>query len=475
MNRLVSSSGRWCAFRLLNVHSISRQHFHSLGVSTSITRQLNKAFPHIQSPTPCQEELIPALLAGKDVFVKDETGTGKSFGVLLAILSKYSSTDATSAPGCLFIVPHRDLAVQLYQWGQQLCASVSSKPVGSLIQLKSRGLNGMTTEDQASLLANNPPNIVIGTVGGLLDILENDAVLHQLRKVKTIVVDEADCLLDLPRKHAPRVEWKKFNRHPPQLTSLFAKLAGTPQREGGQGTKVQLVISSATMPSRIKGYIYAHSDSLFTRGEAHQVNLVARDAKPSVPARIDHYVVVALPDGTTVDLAEYEEAKGEEIKDGFQMSHGERASAGQHAMPWYILECIARVFQQERIRRALLVVKAESPMRRIVEGLRGKGVPAELLDYIGTETLAEQEGEGDKDGPRMVVCSEASVHGIDIRSLTHVFVAGAASNESIYRHIAGRVGRLGQTGRGTVITFVEGDAGERAKMGRILRRLGIEY
>jgi len=394
----------------------------------------------------------------------------------MAILSKYTSVQKASAPACLVIVPHRDLAVQLYRWGQELCPSTSVK---TPIQLIARGLSGMAVEDHVSLLVSSPPRLVIGTVGGLLDVLEDESALRQLCKVKTIVVEEVDRLLDLPRKYASRAEWKKFNRHPAQLTTLFAKLAGAAtQRNGGEETKPQLVMSSATMPSRLRGYIYTHSASLFRRGEAHQVNLVARDEKPSVPSSIDHYAIVVFPDGNTVDLGQYQDAGLEEKADGSETTTGlTRAPFEGHAMPWYILECMARVFKEEGIQRALVVVKAESPIKKIVEGLRRLGVQAELLDNLGTETLADKEGGEDIDGARMVVCSEASVHGIDIRSLTHVFVVGAASSAALYRHIAGRVGRLGQDGRGTVTSFLEGEgergARERARMGRIVRQLGI--
>jgi len=50
-------------------------HFQSLGIQSSIVNQQVNSFPHIASPTASQKEFVPALLAGKDVFIKDETGT----------------------------------------------------------------------------------------------------------------------------------------------------------------------------------------------------------------------------------------------------------------------------------------------------------------------------------------------------------------------------------------------------------------
>lgn len=51
--------------------------FKRLGVPASVAATLRAAFPEIQSPTKTQSELIPAIISGKDVLLRDRTGTGK--------------------------------------------------------------------------------------------------------------------------------------------------------------------------------------------------------------------------------------------------------------------------------------------------------------------------------------------------------------------------------------------------------------
>ncbi|KAF9651831.1 hypothetical protein BDM02DRAFT_3109913, partial [Thelephora ganbajun] len=51
-----------------------------LGVPASVAATLRSVFPHIAKPTKTQARLIPAILSGKDVLLKDHTGTGKYVG-----------------------------------------------------------------------------------------------------------------------------------------------------------------------------------------------------------------------------------------------------------------------------------------------------------------------------------------------------------------------------------------------------------
>ena len=51
--------------------------FANLGVSPSICRGLREAYPNVTHPTALQTQFIPAVLSGKDVLLKDFTGSGK--------------------------------------------------------------------------------------------------------------------------------------------------------------------------------------------------------------------------------------------------------------------------------------------------------------------------------------------------------------------------------------------------------------
>lgn len=51
--------------------------FEKLGLHPPIVASLRAAFPNVKTPTETQAQFIPAILTGKDVLLKDETGSGK--------------------------------------------------------------------------------------------------------------------------------------------------------------------------------------------------------------------------------------------------------------------------------------------------------------------------------------------------------------------------------------------------------------
>jgi superfamily II DNA/RNA helicase len=51
--------------------------FEELGVDSFVLKGAQRAFPHVETPTPLQSNFIPAVLQGRDVLIKDNTGTGK--------------------------------------------------------------------------------------------------------------------------------------------------------------------------------------------------------------------------------------------------------------------------------------------------------------------------------------------------------------------------------------------------------------
>jgi ATP-dependent RNA helicase DeaD len=176
-----------------------------------------------EEPTPIQREAIPPLLEGHDLVGQAATGTGKTAAFALPVLQDLARSAGGAGPTALVLVPTRELAEQVSQavhrYGRDLGVRVlpvyGGQPIGRQLQALQRGVD-----------------VVVGTPGRVLDHI-NRATL-QLSAVRTVVLDEADEMLDMG--FAEDIE---------------AILAETP------GDR-QTVLFSATIPPRIDAIARRH-------------------------------------------------------------------------------------------------------------------------------------------------------------------------------------------------------------------------
>jgi ATP-dependent RNA helicase RhlE len=136
-------------------------------------------------PTPIQQQAIPVVLGGQDLIGCAETGTGKTAAFLLPIIQRMMKTPR---PGirALILAPTRELATQIEASYRSLSTQKGARAV-TLI-----GGAGMSQQTAA---LRRGVSIVIATPGRLLDHVERGAV--DFRNIETLVLDEADRMLDM--------------------------------------------------------------------------------------------------------------------------------------------------------------------------------------------------------------------------------------------------------------------------------------
>lgn len=140
------------------------------------------------SATPIQELAIPHILQNKDVLACAQTGTGKTVAFVLPILNKLvGKTNAET--DTLIIVPTRELAVQIEQQIQGLAYFVDVSSIAIY-----GGGDGKEWVTQKEALVKGV-DIVVATPGKLLSHLQMGYV--NFKKVKHLVLDEADRMLDM--------------------------------------------------------------------------------------------------------------------------------------------------------------------------------------------------------------------------------------------------------------------------------------
>lgn len=153
-----------------------------------------------------------------------------------------------------------------------------------------------------------------------------------------------------------------------------------------------------------------------------------------------------------------------------------------------VLEAVAATFALDVPRVALLVLPATAAVRKIIFELQQLGVNAHPLDLVANEVsrahVVSQMEEVSEENPALIVATLATIRGIDLPDLSHVFMLGVPGGRSgdAYLHVAGRVGRFGR--RGKVVTILEARKEERVgnkvvrgdeakKMGILFSRIGI--
>jgi len=143
-----------------------------------------------EEATPVQEQVIPLIMAGKDVIASAQTGTGKTAAFLLPLINKIiTDPHEDHTNNALVIVPTRELAVQIAQHmeGLSYFTSVSS------IAVYGGGDGNAFVQEKKAL--SHGADIVICTPGKMMAHIKMGYV--KLSGLKYLVLDEADRMLDM--------------------------------------------------------------------------------------------------------------------------------------------------------------------------------------------------------------------------------------------------------------------------------------
>lgn len=161
--------------------------FSTLGLAPALAAAMMQQ--EYVSPTPVQTEAIPPALAGRDVLVCAQTGSGKTAAFALAVLHAWKlPASGPRRAQALVLVPTRELAVQVGGVLGTLARAAGLQAKISVV------FGGVSINPQMMALRGGT-DIVVATPGRLLDLVEHRAL--QLQDVRCLVLDEADRLLDL--------------------------------------------------------------------------------------------------------------------------------------------------------------------------------------------------------------------------------------------------------------------------------------
>ena len=157
--------------------------YAQLGLSPELMRAIEK-LGYVRA-TPVQAGSIPYFMQWRDVIAKAPTGTGKTFAFGIPMV-EHADPEGTDVTG-LVLAPTRELAIQIRDELRGLCAFREGVRTVCLY-------GGQPIEKQIVQL-KKAPQIVVATPGRLMDHLKRRTI--SLDKVETVVLDEADRMLDM--------------------------------------------------------------------------------------------------------------------------------------------------------------------------------------------------------------------------------------------------------------------------------------
>src|SRR5262245_21666673 len=190
--------------------------FADLGLSPEVLSAI--ADLGYESPTPIQAQATPIILMGRDVLGCAQTGTGKTAAFVLPMIDILNHGRAKARmPRSLILEPTRELAAQVAE---------NFEKYGKNCELSMALLIGGESFTDQERKLDRGVDVLIATPGRLIDLFERGKIL--MSDVKTLVIDEADRMLDMG--FIPDVE---------RIVSLIPKIR-------------QTLFFSATMPPEIR-------------------------------------------------------------------------------------------------------------------------------------------------------------------------------------------------------------------------------
>jgi superfamily II DNA/RNA helicase len=291
------------------------------------------------SPTPIQARAIPDVLAGRDLIGLAETGTGKTAAFALPILhnmlaAKYSGRGPLKT---LILAPTRELALQIHQ---------SFIALGRETGLRSAAVfGGVGFGPQIKALRQ--ACICVACPGRLLDLVKRGQA--DLRQVETVVLDEADRMLDMG--FAPDIK---------KIMSLLEQ-------------RKQTLLFSATMPRDIK----TMADELLTAPSVIQV------ANTKVASKVSHalYPVLAHEKPRLVqDLLA--QAGGGSVLVFTRTKHRAKSLAMKLDKQGYSATFLQGNLSQNRRQRAMNDFRTGKRQIMVATDIAARGIDCDLITHV---------------------------------------------------------------------------------------------
>lgn len=214
---------------------MTKNSFQSLGMHPALLKVIERL--EFREPTEIQEKVIPSILEGKSVIGQSRTGSGKTHAFLLPLFNQID----TSKREVQFVIaaPTRELAIQIYDEVKKIIHYAGKDEIWI-----PKLLIGGTDKQRMMEKLKNPPHIIVGTPGRILDLVNSNTL--SIYSAKSFIIDEADLMLDLG------------------FINNIDQLLVRANRE------IQLLVFSATIPERLQHFFKKYLENpLYVKIDDH--------------------------------------------------------------------------------------------------------------------------------------------------------------------------------------------------------------
>ncbi|KAF2713891.1 DEAD-domain-containing protein [Pleomassaria siparia CBS 279.74] len=409
--------------------------WEELDLSSETLNSLSKL--KFSSPTPIQASAIPEILAGHDVVGKASTGSGKTLAFGIPILEAYLEASRTPSkektPLALIISPTRELAHQINAHLIALCTGggYDSPSIATVT-------GGMSVQKQRRQLLN--ADIIVGTPGRLWEVISSgQGLLSSLKKIRFLVVDEADRLLS--------------QGHYKELGEILDVLDKDGEREEGEEPNAntddpvqrQTLVFSATfhkgLSQKLAGKQHKGGD-LMSKAESLEYLLKKLHFREEKPKFID-----ANPSSQMAS----------KLKEGLVECAGTEKDLYLYAL---------LLFHPKQ--RALVFCNSIAAVRRLTPLLQNLDLPVFPLHSQMPQKARLRSVERFTERPgSILIATDVAARGLDIRDvqlIVHYHLPRAADT---YVHRSGRTARAEASGSSILICAPEEVSGVRRLIAKV--------
>lgn len=262
--------------------------FQELDLSAPVLKALEGV--GYESPSPIQAQIIPFVMAGRDVLGQAQTGTGKTAAFALPILSHIDLKQKD--PQVLVLAPTRELAIQVAEAFQRYASKLKGFHVLPIY-------GGQDYSTQLRQLKRGA-HVIVGTPGRVMDHMRKGTL--RLKDLKCLVLDEADEMLRMG--FIDDVEWILEQTPDNRQTALFSATMPTAIRKIAQKylnnpEQITIKVTTTTAENIRQRYWFVSG--------VHKLDALTRILEAE---NFDGMIIFVRTKTATIELAEKLEARG---------------------------------------------------------------------------------------------------------------------------------------------------------------------